>query len=262
MLAPASNTSTRVQTNPLVQGCTGQLRIILHNLLTLLTLCHILPLLPTALTVPSDTDVTVTCARIGANFPAIFTVSVTVVSGKGKCADSAQMTTTVSSTCCVTGPTYARNAAGATCLNSLGCADNGFINTVPANTPANYSLVYGTCSSFASTGSIPVTCVNTGPATSTVTLGVVNQPFSSGTPARKLYVGCVNPSGGQRCRADRNFGAATCGTTVVRSCGGSLGGAQSIPLTCQCSSVRWIAASIASAPTTFTAERVNGVCLA
>lgn len=231
-----------------------------------LTCCWCLLVLCIALAVPINTDVTVTCSRTGTNFPAFFTLTVSVVSGRGRCADPvpAQWTTTVSSSCCVSGLTYGRNPNAASCLSTIGCSPAvGFINTVPVTGAQEHPIVYGTCTSFASTGRMLVNCVNTGASTSSFTFTNITQlvsPADTGV-TRNFYVGCVVPSGGQKCRADRGWGANGCSTNAVRNCGGSLTAPKTVALTCQCSSVRWIVASSVTAPTFFTAERVNGACL-
>jgi hypothetical protein len=221
-----------------------------------------------ACAVPSDTTVTVTCSRTGTNFPQSFDFTVSAVSGKGRCADTqpAQWKTTVSSSCCVSGATYGRHPTASSCLSTLGCTPAvGFINQAPATGAGtqSYPLVYGTCASSSSTGYAPITCTNTGSSSSSFTFLILNQYMAPqlGVVTRSFYVGCVVPSGGNKCRPDRFWGANACATNAVRSCGGNLDGAfRTVALTCQCSSVRWILSSSVTAPTYFEAERINGLC--
>jgi hypothetical protein len=90
-----------------------------------------------------------------------------------------------------------------------------------------------------------------------VTIGLSVQTVTGGTAATNFYAGCVLPTGANRC-ATSNWGAATC---TASSCGGSLTATRTVTLSCNCAAVRWIVASVPTAPATLTAARVNGECL-
>lgn len=194
-----------------------------------------------------------------------------MASGRHVCAASATFTTTVSSTCCLSGTTYAYQDSSS-CLSAspVSCTattnGGGFINT-GLTTNSTAQMVRGNCGSTPAAlniaGTVQVGCTTTGSgttATSTVTISQPTQVFS-GAMTRTFYAGCVAPSGTNRCSLT-NFGASTCpSSTTVRSCGGTLAGSTTVKLSCVCSSVRWIVASTTTAPAYFGFERTSaGTC--
>lgn len=212
--------------------------------------------------VSSGTAAVVTCLRTGdAQFPAAFTVTIVASAGSATCGSSRNYTTVVSSTCCVSGATYARNATRSTCLSNLGCPAAGFVNNATASGSTNYPLVYGDCNTVTSTGTVAVSC--TGTTTATVAFGVPVQALTTGGSAtRYFYAGCGAPtSADSKCLPTAGFGAPSCSNTAVAACGGVLSGARTVVLNCTCASVRWIVASVPNTPAMFTGQRVDGACL-
>lgn len=232
-----------------------------------LTLCTLYCCLSVAVT--SGTNLTVTCGRAVASQepPASFRVVVNATSGSGACANSTRLETVVRAPCCASGTTYARSTAtgAATCLTtSTGpCAVvvNSFNTTSVQPTP----LVWGACNTAGrGAGSVPFTCTNTS-GVSTVTIGLRNQEVPAGSVTEHFYAGCRLPTS---CSAPL-FGVSTTsvcgnGTTVTaqQQCSGALTVSRSrvFRLSCACSSVRWIVGSVATAPSVFGLDRVDGVC--
>lgn len=228
--------------------------------------CHITCRSLLSCAVTSGSQVTVMCARKGVSqIPANFQVTVTARSGQRSCASSGTHTTTLSSSCCVTGTTYGYNPTGVTCLSALGCTNGGFINTIASGTPT-YQMARGaTCpvAPVGNVGSVQVSCTANTAATSTVVLDMPNQVMA-GTAATSFYVGCVAPSGTQLQRCNpTNVGGPTCASATVRTCGGALTATRTVRLSCACTAVRWIVASTISATpgSAFIAERLGtGSC--
>lgn len=203
----------------------------------------------------------VTCTRTGDAFPQAFQLTVEASAGSAPgCGSTTRYSAVVSSMCCVSGMTYAKDASKAACLSTIGCPAAGFVNNFTTTAATNYPLVYGDCTTSASTGTIPVSC--TGTTTASVTFGAPTQAATpaTGTATRYFYAGCAPPSDAtNKCSPAAGFGASTC---TSAACGGTLTGAgRTVTLSCPCASVRWIVASAPNAPATFTAQRVGGACL-
>jgi hypothetical protein len=106
--------------------------------------------------------------------------------------------------------------------------------------------MYGSCTYFGSTGTVLASCTASG-LSSVVTLAVQSQAVTGGTKARYFYAGCSAPSAADtKCSATAGWGASSCSTAAVQSCGGALTSTKSITLSCSCASVRWIVASVAT----------------
>lgn len=216
------------------------------------------PLLDRAVAANSNAEIF--CTRTGDVFPPMFSVT---VSASG-CAAAGSATTVVSAPCLISSTAYARNGATAsTCLaRTLNCTGTavGFVNTIPStNSAINFPMFAGTCTARASAGTAAVRCLSTTNTASQVTLNLP-QLVATGTPAHFFYVGCTLPSGDNRCSPDAGFNAPACSTQPVSSCGGALTAPRVVNLNCGCSSVRWVLASVATAPATIQTPRVNGVC--
>ena len=200
---------------------------------------------------------TATCTRTGAEFPAAFRVTLTASTGSGSCATTSSASADITSLCCLSTTAYARGSgiSTPTCLN----CPKGWFNTIASSSSSNnYALAAGNCTSFANAGTIPVRCSTTsttGSGPSTVSFGTAAQT-TSGTITRYIYAGCSAPT---ECDPTTRFGAAlTCRTSRVSSCGGLL--RSSVQLSCTCTRVRWVVASVANAPATMAVDRVGGAC--
>lgn len=217
---------------------------------------------------------TVVCTRVTGNtFAAAFTVKL-VATGTGACATNSSGSLTVQTVCCRSGTAYARNSsvsAAAICLSTLGCPGSvGFMNnrTNSLTQPNTYALAVGNCSKWVPTGSVHVRCTSVSATAANLTIAVPSLNTLGGSAVSNyFFAGCGQPnSTTSKCNPVNYFGAQTCTTAnKVDACGGPLpstgNNLKVVQLKCQCTSARWIVASMAASPTVLAADRVNGACL-